>query len=126
VGTLTYMAPEQIDGHPFPASDQYALGIVVYEWLCGERPFDGSHTEVLAQHLMKPPPSLRKKIPTLAPKLEQVVFKALAKDPRQRFANIQMFADELERASVLPSSPRVSRRAVVLGLAALGLTATVG
>src|SRR5437763_1690430 len=38
-GTLAYMAPEQIEDHPRPASDQYALGVVVYEWLCGERPF---------------------------------------------------------------------------------------
>src|SRR5437867_6297050 len=38
IGTLTYMAPEQIEGHPRPASDQYALGVVVYEWLCGSRP----------------------------------------------------------------------------------------
>src|SRR6266571_2317968 len=35
IGTLSYMAPEQIEGHPRPASDQYALGVVVYEWLCG-------------------------------------------------------------------------------------------
>src|SRR5579864_5836101 len=42
VGTIAYMAPEQIAGHPRMASDQYALGIVVYEWLCGTRPFHGS------------------------------------------------------------------------------------
>ena len=48
-GTLAYMAPEQIQGHPRPASDQYALGVVVYEWLCGERPFEGSVSELLAQ-----------------------------------------------------------------------------
>src|SRR6266699_6121593 len=47
VGTIAYMAPEQIEGHPRAASDQYSLGVVVYEWLCGERPFEGSVTEVM-------------------------------------------------------------------------------
>src|SRR5207302_4702117 len=58
-GTLAYMAPEQIEGHPRPASDQYALGVVVYEWLCGERPFEGSVSELMAQHLSMPPLPLR-------------------------------------------------------------------
>jgi serine/threonine protein kinase len=40
IGTAAYMAPEQLQGKPRRASDQYALGIVVYEWLCGDRPFD--------------------------------------------------------------------------------------
>jgi len=50
VGTPPYMAPEQIKGHPRAASDQYALGVVVYEWLCGARPFEGSLTEVMIRH----------------------------------------------------------------------------
>ena len=41
-GTVSYMAPEQIQGKPRPASDQYALGVIVYEWLSGSRPFQGS------------------------------------------------------------------------------------
>ncbi len=44
-GTIAYMAPEQIQAHPRPASDQYALGVVVYEWLCGQYPFQGSFSE---------------------------------------------------------------------------------
>jgi serine/threonine protein kinase len=55
VGTVTYIAPEQIRGKPRPASDQYALGVIVYEWLCGDRPFQGSFTEVATQHLLVPP-----------------------------------------------------------------------
>src|SRR5438552_19217126 len=64
-GTLAYMAPEQIEGHPREASDQYALGIVVYEWLCGERPFEGSVSELIAQQLRMPPLPLRERIPTI-------------------------------------------------------------
>jgi serine/threonine protein kinase len=49
------MAPEQIQGRPTLASDQYALGIVIYEWLAGERPFKGSVIEVTLQHLSVAP-----------------------------------------------------------------------
>lgn len=50
-GTAHYMAPEQIRGKPRPASDQYALAICSYEWLCGNRPFSGLLPEIIAQHL---------------------------------------------------------------------------
>jgi serine/threonine protein kinase len=96
VGTIPYMAPEQIQAHARPASDQYALGIIVYEWLCGARPFEGSYTEIFAKHLMTPPPPLREKVLTLPPDVEQVVLTALAKEPHQRFATIQTFANALE------------------------------
>src|SRR5438128_1404173 len=49
-GTVYYMSPEQIQGKPRPATDQYALAITVYEWLCGTRPFEGTSWEVIAQH----------------------------------------------------------------------------
>src|SRR5215471_15258557 len=97
-GTLAYMAPEQIEGHPRPASDQYALGVVVYEWLCGSRPFEGSFSEVMVQHLSLPPPPLRERISTIPGEVEQVVLKALAKDPKHRFASVQDFALALEEA----------------------------
>src|SRR6266700_3050586 len=98
-GTLAYMAPEQIAGHPRPASDQYALAVVVYEWLCGERPFEGSVSEVMAQHLSMPPPSLRERMPDIPAEVEQVVFRAMAKDPKARFASVAEFATGLEQAS---------------------------
>jgi len=112
-GTMAYMAPEQIQGKPRPASDQYALAIVVYEWISGTRPFQGSLTELVGQHLSAPPPPLQEKVPTVSPAVEQVVLTALAKDPKQRFASIQVFAMALEQASqsvqsYLPAAPTVT------------------
>lgn len=98
VGTVAYMAPEQLQGKPRPASDQYALGIVVYEWVCGDRPFHGSFVELYSQHSFVPPPPLREKDPAILPDVEQVVMTALAKDPLQRFASVQAFAKALEEA----------------------------
>jgi len=101
-GTIAYMAPEQIHGKPRPASDQYALAVVVYEWLCGDRPFHGSFTEIAIQHAVAPPPPLHEKVATLSPDVEHVVLTALAKDPKQRFGSIQAFAIALEKAYQLP------------------------
>jgi serine/threonine protein kinase len=99
VGTLAYMAPEQFDGKVTFASDQYALGVVVYEWLCGEMPFQGSPMEIIAQRFKGQIPSLQAKVPGLPVAVELVLRKALASDPRQRFGSIQAFAEALEQAS---------------------------
>src|SRR5215469_9484242 len=88
-GTVAYMAPEQLRGKPRPASDQYALGVVVYEWLSGDPPFQGSIREISNQHLSAPPPPLHTRNPTIPAELEHAVLKALAKDPQQRFEHVQ-------------------------------------
>src|SRR5437899_681454 len=105
IGTLSYMAPEQIEGHPRAASDQYALGIVVYEWLCGSRPFEGSATEVMVQQLTMPPPPLHQQVATIPLGIEQVVLRALAKDPKDRFTSVADFAEALDQASQRAFSP---------------------
>jgi len=97
-GTIAYMAPEQIQGHPRQASDQYALGIVVYEWLSGDRPFHGSYREIAVQHTIAPPSSLHEKVPAISTDVEQVLMTALAKDPKERFGSVQAFARALEQA----------------------------
>ena len=110
-GTVPYMAPEQLQRKPRPASDQYALGIVAYEWLTGTRPFTGSEVEIITQHLHTPPPSLREKVPTLPAAVEAVVLQALSKEPQERFLDLETFARALQEASqpahshsALPSS----------------------
>ncbi len=99
-GTIAYMAPEQIQAHPLPASDQYSLAVVVYEWLCGTRPFQGSYTEIAVKHSTVVPPPLGAQVPDISPAVEQVVMHALQKNPQQRFSTIQDFALALEQAAL--------------------------
>jgi serine/threonine protein kinase len=105
-GTAAYMAPEQFQGHPHRASDQYALGVVVYEWLTGDRPFHGSFTEIASQHLFVAPLPLHEKVPTILPDVERVVLTALEKDPHRRFESVRAFATALEEACrIAPPRP---------------------
>jgi WD40 repeat protein len=110
MGTLAYLAPEQIQRKPQPASDQYALAITVYEWLCAIKPFKGTLTELATKHLSTPPSPLSFHVPAINSDVEQVVLQALAKDPEQRFPSVQDFAKALEKASGvelrLPSEER--------------------
>jgi serine/threonine protein kinase len=98
VGTARYMAPEQLRGKPCFASDQYALGIMVYEWLCGGPPFHGTTWEVWHQHTYAAPPPLCPVRPELPLRLEKVILRSLAKRPQDRFVSIQAFARALAQA----------------------------
>lgn len=102
VGTAAYAAPEQIRGMPLTASDQYSLAIIVYSWLTGRLPFVGTTSQLCDQHLHVFPPRLRQHVPSIAPAVENVVMKALSKDPYRRYASIQEFANALYSASQKP------------------------
>jgi serine/threonine protein kinase len=98
-GTTAYLAPERIHGVTLPASDQYGLAVLVYEWLCGEHPFSGTTLQICHQHLYAAPPPLRHRRTAISPAVEYVVLKALAKDPARRFADVEEFAQALQQAS---------------------------
>jgi len=112
-GSASYMAPEQINGHPHVASDQYSLGVVVYEWLSGSRPYKGSFAEVISQQRFSELPSLREKNPRISPEIEQVMQIALTKDPQLRFASVSTFANALQQTASrtqripVPPSPNI-------------------
>src|SRR5260221_11489497 len=102
VGTVDYMSPEQLQGKHSPASDQYALGVVVYELLTGDTPFHGNDREIAEQHLYAPPPRLHSRFLEITPAVEWAVRRALAKDPHMRFASVWEFARELEQVDRVP------------------------
>lgn len=93
-GTATYMAPELFQGKPRRASDQYALGIMVYEWFAGTPPFQGDFYGLVGQHLSSPVPPLSQ----APPEVVKVVDKALEKVPEDRFPTVTAFAEALEQA----------------------------
>jgi len=87
VGTIDYTAPEQILAKPFDHRvDVYSLACVLYEALSGEVPYPKSReVEVLYGHIQDPPPRLREKRPDAPEALEEVIVKAMAKDPDERY-----------------------------------------
>lgn len=95
-GTPQYMAPEQIDPGTFgpvgPAADLYALGIVLYQMLSGRPPFEGTLSQILAAHVIQPPPPLcRKDGASLPAGWTEIVGRALAKQPAERFPSAAAF-----------------------------------
>jgi hypothetical protein len=100
MGTPTYMSPEQAEPHAGKvgqASDEYSLGVVLYEMLCGRTPFQGDPGVVIHQVIHAQVPRLRELAPGVPEALETICLKALAKDPRHRHSSCRVFARELQR-----------------------------
>lgn len=100
LGTPAYVAPEQAQGGQtdvLPASDQYSLGVVLYELLCGQPPFSGPPSYVMFHTIHHVPPSPRTVAPLVPRSLAAICLKALAKSPDRRYRDCQHLADDLRR-----------------------------
>jgi len=104
VGTPSYAAPEQVQGHDVDGrADQYALACVAFELLTGRAPYERDQPlAVLLAHLSAPPPSLAAGRPGIPVTADRVMARALAKRPEQRYASCQDFTDALREALELP------------------------
>jgi serine/threonine protein kinase len=98
-GTPIYMAPEQWEGLAYPATDQYALGIMAYEMLTGRPPFQGPQNLLMYAHSQTTPPPPSKYNPRLSTAVDKVILQALAKLPEERYPSIAAFATALQQAT---------------------------
>jgi serine/threonine protein kinase len=105
-----YLAPERWQGEaPTPASDQYALGIVAYQMLANQKPFKGKGAELAHMHQHETPPKLQEFRPDVPAALNDVLLRALAKKPEDRYPTVMDFARDFEKAvSAAPQSLFVS------------------
>ena len=135
LGTVPYMAPEQIEGREVDArTDLFALGVVLYEMVCGRRPFTGnSRASVMAAIVTAEPPPLTSLLPQASPSFERLILRCLAKDPDDRWQTARDLAAEL-RWIAGPDSGTTAARAMVSrhprallwsGVAGAALTAAV-
>src|SRR5437660_6770484 len=96
---IPYMAPEQLQGTLMAASDQYSLAVIVYEWLCGRRPYEATgHEQLLHQQEYDPLPAPGSLNADISLAIERVLLQALAHNPGERFQHTQAFADTHLRA----------------------------
>jgi len=97
MGTPDYMSPEQLKGERGAAgSDIYAVGVMLYEMLCGHTPFEGENIfAIMNQHVSQDPPSILLTNPHLSPELATVVMRAIRRDPSKRYASMNDLHHEL-------------------------------
>lgn len=111
LGTPIYMAPEQFEGAARPESDQYALAVMTYYLLAGRPPFEGDPMQLMRQHTSAAVPPISTFNATIPASIHNVLARALAKRPEQRFSSISAFAEafgSIVKAPSRPLSPQIS------------------
>ncbi len=120
-GTPAYMAPEQVEGGPItPATDIYALGVVLYEMVTGERPFTGdTPLSIAVKRLKEAPTPPRQRLADLPADWERTILRCLERDPKDRFSSAADVAKALAGGRVAGSPKTRRRRLVAIGVAAV-------
>jgi serine/threonine protein kinase len=130
VGTLAYMAPEQLEGHPFTiASDIYSFGLVCFEMLTGQLPFKGRSSPALTtlERLTKAVPAPSTKNPLVSAQLDALVLACLRRHPHDRPQTAAEALQRLDSLELEAQAPRSGRRAfAALALVGLAVGATTG
>jgi len=110
IGTIAYMSPEQASGKTVDQrTDLWSLGIVFYEMLTGRQPFKGDYEQAIIYSILNEPPEpLRLERPDIPEKLEQIVSRALAKKPTDRYQNCEQLLNDLQSFSQLTERVSVS------------------
>ena len=121
IGTLTYMSPEQVRGEPLDArTDLFSFGVVLYEMVTGIQPFRGETSGVIAEAILNRTPVAPVRLnPELPSKLEEVINKALEKDPKLRYQSAADIRTDLQRLKRDSDSGRT-------GIPVAGAAATAG
>ena len=124
VGTPDYMSPEQLKGERgMASSDIYAVGVILYEMLCGHTPFEGENIfAIMNQHVSQDPPSILLANPHLSPSLATVVMRAIRRDPDKRYKSVSDLLHDLRNLEEVkpvpyePDAPRLnqSRRTAIM------------
>lgn len=132
VGTPDYMSPEQLRGERgTAAADIYAVGMLLYELLCGRTPFEGENIfAIINQHVSQDPPSILQFNPQIAPELATVVMHAIRRDPEKRYKSVNaLLADlrnlaEVQPVPYQPDEPRTggkARTAIIITLVIIAI-----
>ncbi len=140
IGTPDYMSPEQLRGERgSAASDIYAVGVILYEMLCGRPPFEGDNIfAVMNQHIAQDPPSILEFNPQISPALATVVMRAIRRDPEKRYQSMRDMQHDLANldevittryepdAPVASGNRRLAIQATLIILAIFIIAAAIG
>ncbi|MGB7093378.1 MAG: serine/threonine-protein kinase [Anaerolineales bacterium] len=111
LGTPAFITPEQVQSLPVsPQTDIYALGVVLFTMLTGQHPFpETSPGDLIARHLRDPLPPLAEFNPDLPPEIDAVIQRATAKDPTERYPDVEAFMADFHQVLGLELAPAPSR-----------------